>query len=69
LPTFLQFINQGLPNGLQSNRDPSGYSKKLSRKRGWGKLKGFRQLANVINGVKIIDGIDKETVESQRNAA
>ena len=30
---------------------------------------GFRRLADVINGVKFIDGVDEETFERQRNAA
>jgi len=41
----------------------------LSAEKGWRKLRGFRRLADVINGVKFIDGIDKETVERQRNVA
>ncbi|MFT4578782.1 MAG: putative transposase, partial [Nitrospinales bacterium] len=28
-----------------------------------------RRLADVINGVKFIDGVDEETFERQRNAA
>jgi hypothetical protein len=40
-----------------------------SAKKSWRKLRGFRQLADVINGLKCIDGIDQETVERQRNAA
>jgi len=35
----------------------------------WRKLRGFRQLADVINGVKFIDGIDEKKIKSQRNAA
>ena len=41
----------------------------LSAEKGWRKLRGFRRLAEVINGVKFIDGIDKKTIESQRSAA
>lgn len=45
------------------------YKLGLSAEKGWRKLRGFRWLANVINGVKFIDGIDKETIERQRSAA
>jgi putative transposase len=45
------------------------YKLGLSLEKGWGKLRGFRRLADVINGVKIIYGIDEETFERQRNAA
>ena len=45
------------------------YKLGLSAEKGWRKLRGFRRLADVINGVKFIDGIDEETVERQRNAA
>ena len=41
----------------------------LSAEKGWRKLRGFRQLADVINGVKFIDGIDEKTIEDQRSAA
>ena len=41
----------------------------LSAEKGWQKLRGFRRLADVINGIKLIDGIDEETIERQRNAA
>ena len=41
----------------------------LSAKKGWRKLRGFRRIADVINGVKFIDGVDEETIERQRNAA
>ena len=41
----------------------------LSAEKGWRKLRGFRRLADVINGVKFIDGIDEKTVERQRSAA
>ena len=41
----------------------------LSAEKGWRKLRGFRRLAEVINGVKFIDGIDEKTIESQRSAA
>ncbi len=41
----------------------------LSAKKGWRKLREFRRLADVINGVKFIDGIDKKTIEDQRSAA
>ena len=37
--------------------------------KGWRKMRGFRRLADVINGIKFIDGIDEETIERQRNAA
>ena len=45
------------------------YKLGLSAKKGWRKLRGFRRLADVINGIKFIDGIDEETFERQRNAA
>ena len=41
----------------------------LSAEKGWKKLRGFRRLADVINGVKFIDGVDEETFKRQRNAA
>ena len=41
----------------------------LSAEKGWRKLRGFRRLADVINGVKFIDGIDEKTIEEQRKAA
>jgi hypothetical protein len=41
----------------------------LSAEKGWRKLRGFRQLADVVNGVKFIDGINEETIKRQRNAA
>ncbi len=41
----------------------------LSAEKGWRKLRGFRRLADVINGVKFIDGIDEKTIEGQRSAA
>jgi putative transposase len=45
------------------------YKLGLSAEKGWRKLRGFRRLADVVNGVKFIDGIDEETFERQRNAA
>jgi putative transposase len=39
----------------------------LSAEKGWRKLRGFRRLADVINGVKFIDGVNEETIKSQRN--
>ena len=45
------------------------YKLGLSAEKGWRKLREFRRLTVVINGVKFIDGIDEETVERQRNAA
>ena len=41
----------------------------LSAEKGWRKLRGFRRLADVINGVKFIDGIDEKAIEAQRSAA
>jgi len=41
----------------------------LSAEKGWRKLRGFRQLADVINNVKFIDGIDEKTVQQQKWAA
>ncbi len=40
----------------------------LSAEKGWRKLRGFRWLAEVINSVKYIDGINEKTTESQRGA-
>jgi len=34
------------------------YKLGLSSEKGWRKLRGFRRLADVINGIKFIDGID-----------
>ncbi len=45
------------------------YELGLSAEKGWRKLRGFRRLADVINGIKFIDGVDEETFERQRNAA
>jgi hypothetical protein len=45
------------------------YKLGLSAEKSWRKLRGFRRLADVINGVKFIDGIDEETIERQSNAA
>ena len=45
------------------------YKLGLSAEKGWRKLRGFRRLADVIDGVKFIDRIDDETFERQRNAA
>lgn len=41
----------------------------LSAEKGWRKLRGFRRLADVVKGVKFIDGVDEETIEHQRSAA
>jgi putative transposase len=41
----------------------------MSAEKGWRKLRGFRRLADVVNGVKFINGVEKETVKPQRNAA
>lgn len=41
----------------------------LSAENGWRRLRGFRRLGEVIEGVKFIDGIDAETIERQRSAA
>jgi putative transposase len=41
----------------------------LSAEKGWQKLRGFMQLADVINGIKFIYGIDENIFERQRNAA
>ncbi len=45
------------------------YKLGLSAEKGWRKLRGFRRLADVINDIKFIDGVDEETFERQRNAA
>ena len=45
------------------------YKLGLSAEKGWRKLRGFRRLADVINGIKFIDGIDEETIERQSNSA
>ena len=41
----------------------------LSAEKGWRRLRGFKRLAEVINGVKFIDGIDEKTIEGQRKVA
>jgi putative transposase len=41
----------------------------MSAEKGWRKLRGFKRLADVINGIKFVDGVDEETVKLQRNAA
>lgn len=41
----------------------------LSAEKGWKKLRGYRRLADVIDGVKFIDGVDENTFTSQRSAA
>jgi hypothetical protein len=41
----------------------------LSAEKGWRKLRGFRRLAEVINGLKFLDGIDEKTIERQSSAA
>jgi putative transposase len=48
---------------------PMVYKIGLSAEKGWRKLRGFRRLADVINGVKFIDGVDEETFKRQRNSA
>jgi putative transposase len=45
------------------------YKLGLSAEKGWRKLREFRRLADVINGIKFIDEIDEETVERQKSAA
>ena len=45
------------------------YKLGMSAENGWRKLRGFRRLAEVINGVKFIDGIDETTMAQQRSAA
>ena len=41
----------------------------MSAQKGWRKLRGFRRLADVINNVKFIDGIDEKTIQQQKQAA
>ena len=41
----------------------------MSAEKGWRKLRGFKRLADVINGIKFVDGVDEETVKLQRSAA
>ena len=41
----------------------------MSAEKGWRKIQGCRRLAEVLDGVKFIDGIDQATFEQQRNAA
>jgi transposase-like protein len=53
----------------RTNILPMVYKLELSAQKGWRKLRGFRRLADVINSVKFIDGIDEETFERPRNAA
>jgi hypothetical protein len=42
------------------------YKLGLSAEKGWLKLRGFRRLAEVINGVKFIDGIDEKKSKANR---
>jgi putative transposase len=44
------------------------YKLGLSAQKGWRKLRGFGQLANVIIGVKFINEIDEKTFKRQRSA-
>ena len=44
------------------------YKLGLSLEKGWRKIRGFRQLAYVINRMKFIDDICEETFERQRNS-
>jgi putative transposase len=39
------------------------YKLGLSAEKGWRKLREFRRLAYIINGLKFIDGVDEETFE------
>ena len=41
----------------------------MSAEKGWRKIQGFRRLAEVVNGVKFVDGIDQATFEQRRSAA
>ena len=45
------------------------YKLGLSAEKGWRKLREFRRFADVINGIKFIDGIDEDIFERQRNVA
>jgi putative transposase len=45
------------------------YKLGLSAEKGWRKLRGFRRIADVINGIKFIDGIYEKTIARQRSAA
>ena len=45
------------------------YKLGMSAEKGWRKLRGFKRLADIINGVKFIDGIDEMTMAQQRSAA
>ena len=41
----------------------------MSAQKGWRRLRRFKQLADVIAGVRFIGGVDERTIESRRNAA
>jgi hypothetical protein len=45
------------------------YKLGLIAEKGWRKLRGFRRLDYVINGIKFIDEIDEQTIEPQRKTA
>ena len=45
------------------------YKLGVGEEKGWQKLRGFRRLPDVVNGVKFIDGVDEETIKLQRNAS
>jgi putative transposase len=45
------------------------YKLAMSAQKGWRRLRGFRQLADVIEGVKFIDGMDSRTINQGRTAA
>ena len=45
------------------------YKLAMSAQKGWRRLRGFRQLTHVIEGVKFIDGVDARTIEQGRKAA
>ena len=44
------------------------YQLAMSAQKRWRRLRGFRQLADVIAGVKFIDGIDERTINSRKAA-
>ena len=44
------------------------YQLAMSAQKRWQRLRGFRQLADVIAGVKFIDGIDERTINSRKAA-
>ena len=59
-PYYLGFILEAVSS---NNHTGHGFRLGLSAGKGWRKLRGFGRLADVINGVRFVDGIDEKTIE------